>query len=93
MCGTFAGVEGGNNPLSTYILLELNEDKTRDITTPMPTSTAARPALRIQSTMRERRARLQTPEPRGSSPTTGTATSQALTAAVLPACDGLAIEA
>lgn len=140
MCGTFAGVEGGNNPLSTYILLELNEDKTRllkkllicqqlaaevngmpkdvilelrfndnpvvsdveialvggatqsvsahiscDITTPMPTSTAARPALRIQSTMRERRARLQTPEPRGFSPTTGTGTSQVLTATALPA--------
>ncbi len=29
MCGTFAGVEGGNNPLSTYFMLELNEDKTR----------------------------------------------------------------
>ena len=24
MCGSFDGVEGGRNPLSTYVLLELN---------------------------------------------------------------------
>ena len=28
MCGTFDGVEGGKNPLSTYVVLELNVDNT-----------------------------------------------------------------
>ena len=28
LCGTFDGVEGGKNPLSTYVLLELNMDNT-----------------------------------------------------------------
>lgn len=28
LCGTFDGVEGRKNPLSTYVLLELNMDKT-----------------------------------------------------------------
>jgi len=28
LCGTFDGVEGGKNPLSTYVVLELNVDNT-----------------------------------------------------------------